>query len=229
MKQDVVQNTIGTKIVTMKYSEVFLTGCDSNTEWMLPWFFENYSKHNTTPIAVADFGMSEKGLEVAKSNSDLILDMTKFKGKGWFLKPMAMLAVPSKKIVWIDTDIEVRGDLSDILKHIEPEKLSMVIDHPWTNRRGELWHNSGVVAFQNKPMILRQWYQEIQNNPQRGDQETLHAMLNPITKMSYIKDLPHKYNVLRLDLIDNRVPKDIAAMHWTGQKGKDEIRRQMNA
>ena len=36
---------------------LFLTGCDEKTEWQLPWFLENYFKHNNTPIAIGNFGM----------------------------------------------------------------------------------------------------------------------------------------------------------------------------
>ena len=41
----------------------FMTGCDQNTEWMLPWFIENYKKHNDTPLTVMNFGMSNQCLE----------------------------------------------------------------------------------------------------------------------------------------------------------------------
>ena len=223
----VLQNTI--MVRHMKYSEAFLTGCDEKTEWMLPWFFENYKKHNKHPVVLANFGMSDKMLKYATDNAHAIMDLSKWKGKGWFLKPKSMNHCPSQKTVWIDTDCEVKDDLSKIFKHIEPEKLSMVEDKPWTQRRKEIWHNSGVVGFQDKPLILKMWQKQVEADPVVGDQEVLHSMLNPITKMTYIKDLPHKYNVLRIDLLDGRVPEDPAVIHWTGKKGKDEIRRQMNA
>ena len=40
--------------------KLIVTGCDEKTEWQLPWFLDNYFKHNTIPIAVANFGMSEE-------------------------------------------------------------------------------------------------------------------------------------------------------------------------
>lgn len=213
----------------MRYSEAFLTGCDENTEWMLPWFVENYEKHNNTPLVFANFGISSDMLKYIQTKAVGVLDLSKFKGKGWFLKPKSMVHCPADKTCWIDTDCQVHGDISSIFEEVEPEKLSMVIDHPWTKRRQEIWHNSGIVAFQGKPQILKLWDQQVEETTVRGDQEVLHTMLNPITKMSYIKDLPHKYNVLRLDIIDGRRPKGELITHWTGQKGKDEIRRQMNA
>ena len=214
---------------TTKYSEAFLTGCDEKTEWMLPWFIENYKKHNKTPLVFANFGVTSQTLKFIESHAHAIIDLSRWKGKGWFLKPKSMLNCPSLKTCWIDTDCEVHGDINGIFKEIEPEKLSMAIDKPWTDRRKEIWHNSGVVAFSGTPSILKAWHQEVEKTNDRGDQEVLHSMLNPITKITYIKDLPHKYNVLRLDILDDRRPKDELITHWTGQKGKDEIRRQMNA
>mgnify|MGYP000745167801 FL=1 len=100
----------------------------------------------------------------------------------------------------------------------------MVEDKPWSWRRGHVWHNSGVVGFIDKPIILRQWVSATKNNKdQVGDQEVLDKILSPITKISLIKDLPNEWNVLRLQLNDG-YKGNIKIMHWTGQKGKEKIR-----
>ena len=42
--------------------EFFVTGCDDNTEWQLPWFMDNFRQHNQeAKIVLADFGMSGPG------------------------------------------------------------------------------------------------------------------------------------------------------------------------
>ena len=58
-----------------------------------------------------------------------------------------------------------------------------------------------------------------------GDQEALHAIIggDPMRKMMMLELAPHRFNVLRIDHIDNTVPKNPVIMHWTGEKGKDEI------
>ena len=207
-----------------------VTGCDSNTEWQLPWFIDNYTKHNTIPLCVADFGMSETMLNAINKNPNVycIMHLNKEENedsKAWFYKPIAMSNVPSKQGVWIDTDCEVLGNIEAIFRHIEPNKLSMVIDRPWLTRREEEWHNSGVVGFQGKPEILTKWAKECKNNPVVGDQEVLHSILNPITTMTYIKELPNIYNWLRLQVeVDGEDSKDKKIMHWTGPKGNDRIR-----
>ena len=210
------------------YDQAFLTGCDESQAWMLPWFLKNYKKHNSAPLIFADFGVSELTHKILLENVHAIVDMTKVKEKGWFKKPRSMLSSPSKKTVWLDTDCQILDNIEDLFDMLEPSKLAMVEDKPWSQRRGEKWHNSGVVGFIDKPIILHQWTQEVHNNPNVGDQEVLHSILNPITKIANIKDLPNEYNVMRLQVeIDNyNGPKKI--VHWTGQKGKDRIRSMIN-
>lgn len=198
----------------MRYSKLFITGCDSTTRWLLPWFTENFYRHNPdAQLKVYDFDTFKPDL------------------KGWFKKPAAMLdaALLSSNVCWLDTDCEVRADLDDIFTYLEPNKLAMVEDVPWSKRRGEKWHNSGVVAFQSYPVILSEWAAATNNNPQVGDQEILHSITREgMRKLIHITDLPRDYNTLRLDLIDNSTPADIKVMHWTGAKGKEKIRSMMN-
>ena len=213
--------------------EVFLTGCDKNTEWQLPWFVHNYRKHNTTPLVVADFGMSKEMREI--EGIDLVIDV-KSEAKGWFKKPRAMLDATKldgvKKVCWLDTDCQVFGDISPIFDLTVPFKIGMVEDRPWTKRRGEYgaWYNSGVVVWEGKPNILRAWAEQCINDGWVGDQETLYAMMggDEIMKMSIIEPLPHKYNTLRLDYVDNIAVKNPLIVHHTGKKGKEVIKEQID-
>ena len=137
-----------------------------------------------------------------------------------------MINCPAKKTVWIDTDCEVLDNIDGIFDLLEPDMLNMVKDEPWTKRTGQTWHNSGVVGFIDKPIILHQWYRAVKTRPTvaQGDQEILHSMLNPITKIKYINDLPNEYNVLRIQTeVDKDYKGPIRIMHWTGAKGKKMI------
>ena len=104
-------------------------------------------------------------------------------------------------------------------------------DSPWTKRRPENgdWHNTGVVAFEGRPPTLRQWISVADKKEYRGDQEVMHAMIggDAMRKVMMIADVPHRFNVLRIDHIDNNVPNNPVIMHWTGEKGNLEIRKQM--
>lgn len=220
------------------FNKAFLTGCDETTEWMLPWFLENYSRHNDTPLVFANFGVSKDCLKAIKGKSKNnpikhIIDMTKQEEKGWFKKPKSMLETSKlcEYTCWIDTDFEILSDMSSIFKYVEENRLGMVEDKPWSARRGETWHNSGIVAFKDTPMVLHQWVQLVKDTPTVGDQETLHLMLreHPLQRKIYITDIPNEYNWLRIQLLDGHNSNRKKAIHWTGQKGKDKIRSLMNA
>lgn len=205
------------------YDEAYVTGCDNTQEWMLPWFLKNFKKNNDKPLIFANFGITDLTMQIVRENVHAVMDLTNTEEKGWFKKPLSMLKSPSKKTVWIDTDCEVRENTDDIFDLIEPEKLLMAKDEPWIWRRGHLWHNSGVVGFQDKPVILYQWVKAVKQNPLDGDQEVLDKILSPITKIKYITDLPNKYNVLRLQLEKDGYGGEVKIAHWTGQKGKIKI------
>ena len=210
-----------------------MTGCNEATAWMLPWFIENFRKHNTDiPIIFFDFGVdaaTSAWMETTKQFDAIIRLKRPPKVGGWFLKPRALLESPTEYTVWIDTDCEVLGDLSGIFNYIENGKLAMAVDKPWTKRHGEQWHNSGVIGVRRKPEILRKWVHECEHAPKRGDQETLHAMLpTPLDKMVSITDIPNEYNWLRVQLQnDNEDSPNKKIMHWTGSKGKDVIKEKI--
>ena len=213
----------------MKYDKAFLTGCDSNTEWMLPWFFENLKKNTDQPIIFANFGVSD--IESIQPQVHAVIDMTKTREEGWFKKPKSMLHCPAKKTVWIDSDIQVMNPIDDVFDLLVPNKLNMVKDKPWSMRYRTEMYNSGIVGMIDQPYILSLWIKRIMENPSRGDQETLHEMLDPLQNLMYINELPNEYNFLRLQFEsdDENIPDNVKAIHWTGRKGKDRIREMLNA
>jgi hypothetical protein len=208
------------------YDEAFITGCDEGHEWMLPWFFKNYKAHCKKPLVFSDFGLSKEGLRLVRSNVHAVMNLGEVEEKGWFRKPLSMWKSPSKKTVWIDLDCEVKDNIDGIFDLLEPNKLAMVKDEPWILRRKHLWHNSGIVGFIGKPTILSLWCGAVRNNHTAdiGDQEILDKLLNPITKITYVKDLPNEYNVMRIQTEVDGYNGKIRIMHWTGKKGKDKIR-----
>lgn len=215
--------------------KVYLTGCDEVTEWQLPWFITNLRQHTEIELLVADFGMSETMRESLELLEDVKVFQVLSQAKGWFKKPRAMLdasLMGYDKVCWLDTDCEVTNDSIDtVFNWTEQGKLGMVEDRPWTKRRGNMgrWHNSGVVVFEGSPNILRQWAETCINNPVVGDQETLYGIIggNEIMRMSIIRDLPHRFNTVRLDYIDGIAEKNPCVVHHTGKKGKETIKEKM--
>lgn len=208
----------------MKLSKLFITGCDSNTQWMLPWFVDNFKQHNpNAELVIMDFGMEGGGFEHMRKS-------IRSQDAGWFKKPKAMLtaSLMADYVCWIDTDCHIRDNIEGIFDHLEPNKLAMVEDVPWSTRRGEKWHNSGVVAFRSSPNILSEWATACAFTSLPGDQEVLHELVKTgMRRLIHITDLPREYNTLRLDIQDGTAPANIKVMHWTGQKGKQEIKRLM--
>ncbi len=205
----------------------FITGCDSRTEWQLPWFIKNFRKHMPAEeLIVYDFGL--KGNRLAGVDY-VTLDSLQ---PGWFKKPSAMLNASIKydAVCWLDTDCEVRDSIADIWDSIPPGKIGLVEDMPWSTRRGGTHYNTGVVAFRQTPPIITTWIQEINlRSTLRGDQEVLHEFLKsvPMNRLVHVHELPNKYNALRLQIQDDTLPREIRVMHWTGAYGNDEIMKQI--
>ncbi len=122
-------------------SQGVLVGCDRNQEWLLPWWWEHYSRHNAYPVAFMDFGMSEEGKTWCRHRGQYLrLKPTKARilGKNqlppatqsswenhygrkiwsrrriWFKKPFALLQSPFEKTIWLDLDCQVRKSLEPL-------------------------------------------------------------------------------------------------------------------
>lgn len=212
---------------------------------MLPWFLENYRKHNSDPIVFVNFGVSQDTLIWCKRNFDdfiqserIYREREQYHGPAWWLKPLAIIETDAHSKVWIDTDCEVLGNISSIFDQLEPNKLNVAVDNPWTKRRGQVWHNTGVVGVIGSPNVLFNWYNHCRKlgggftfgSLSKGDQDGLYEMINndAMKRWSLIHDLPNKYNWLRLQLYDGEDSPDKLIVHWTGVKGKDEIRKKIN-
>jgi hypothetical protein len=134
----------------MDFSKGIIVGSDANQEWLIPWFWENYSKYNSYPVAFFDFGMSdemvtfckEKGLyfslkeelplkkEIKEEFYALFCEMLGDKAWAlrdvWFKKPFACALSPFEKTIWIDSDCLVLKDLSELFS-ILPDDHELAI------------------------------------------------------------------------------------------------------
>jgi len=98
-------------------NEAFLTGCDEKTDWMLEWWFTEYSKHNSIPVIFADFGVSDEMREYVEKNFAHVIKLNSHKDKAWFLKPQSMINASklAKKVCWIDTDCHVLRSIPSLI------------------------------------------------------------------------------------------------------------------
>ena len=115
-----------------------LVGCDRNQECLLRWWWENYSAHNSYPVAFVDFGMSREALAWCAERGAIIAlpeDVCPlrplspeekerlaphFGKEPWlyrgalFKKAFACLRSPFALSCWIDLDCEIRGSLAPL-------------------------------------------------------------------------------------------------------------------
>lgn len=121
-----------------------ITGCDERQEWMLKWWWENYSKHNTFPVTFFDFGMSKSAQLWCKKRGTVIPfslpetmtvkkedvpETIKWQGTlseyvwerrhVWFTKAFSLLSTPYDKSLWIDLDCEVKKPIDALFDFCE--------------------------------------------------------------------------------------------------------------
>ena len=120
-----------------------LVGCDKNQEWLLSWWWEHYSRHNSYPVAFADLGMSPQAIAWCKERGSYInlppfsipheneiCELKKeqwenrcgkelwFCRSAWFKKPLALLHSPFSLSVWLDLDCQINGSLEPLFNSL---------------------------------------------------------------------------------------------------------------
>jgi len=186
---------------------IFLTGATSDYTDILDWFIENYQKHISLPLYIADFGLKKEYPNTIKINWEY---------NAWFYKPRAIIEAPSESVCWIDCDIEIKSDITDVFELTATADFGMTKD--WCNPNTE-WQ-SGLICVNSKQPLYK-WAELCEYRQYRGDQETFEVIKNFYS----IKEIPKEYNWLRL-----AEPKDnVKCMHWTGTAGKKIIRSKINA
>ena len=142
-----------------------IIGCDATQEWLLLWWWGNYSKKNGYPVAIFDFGMSEKAIAWCKAigryikqprKADFLKEPSpklcaRFGDLGfanqdeqtirdtrlaWFQKPFACLHTPFPLTCWIDLDCEVKGDIAPLFKTLEEgAEIALVKDPEYSQKK----------------------------------------------------------------------------------------------
>ncbi|MES2198914.1 MAG: hypothetical protein V4489_01935 [Chlamydiota bacterium] len=122
-------------------SQGVIIGCDLHQQWLLPWWWEHYSAHNSYPVVFVDFGMSKEALSWCEERGTCLKLPSSFHalslkndiplslkasweeryGKGfwirreaWFKKPFSLLLCPYSTGLWIDIDCRVDGSLEGL-------------------------------------------------------------------------------------------------------------------
>lgn len=228
--------------------EGVVVASDLTQEWLLPWWFSHYKKHNNHPVTFVDLGLSKEMKAWCKEHGHLaplpVPDLfvkekeelslkqialwekrhgTHFweNRKGWFKKPLACLQAPYKRSIWLDSDCEVRGDLSPLFsKDLSPHKVMVAKEYLEGGGKGV---NSGVLVFETDCPLILEWAKEAFAGNARfvGDQDILSHLIEETGVKP--KELPPIYNWSRFS---GENPEAIV-MHWHGNHGKKVIAHQI--
>lgn len=231
------------------YKNGFIVAADLTQEWLLPWWWNNYSKYNNLPVTFVDLGLSKEMKEWCKKRGhyiplpipnifvaekdfcpkDHIKNWEEQYGShfwasrnAWFKKPLACLQTPYETSVWMDLDCEVKGSLTPIFSFPLPSSGIML-----AKEYHALGHwdniNSGVILFQKGISIIEEWANEslVGNHNYAGDQDVLYALI--LKKQIPIGDFPLIYNWSRF----SKVNPDALVVHWHGNHGKSFITHQI--
>ncbi len=235
-----------------------LVGSDASQEWLLAWFYAHFRKYNPDcPIAFADFGMSldarnwckERGpLQKVPANSADHARQGKFLFHGeywqeWKLdisnwtpdrrltlrKPFAIAQAPFQRILWLDLDCQVRGDLSPLLSMpLSSGRLSAAFSgsychvHNLSKKKILLIDkcNSGVILTEKNSGLLDQWISLIDRKVSFSTEEgSLSFLINrnqtQFTELSPLFNWPvHVWGENEESLV----------YHWIGKEAKCRLR-----
>tara|TARA_Y100000004_G_scaffold196483_1_gene266633 strand:- start:1076 stop:1702 length:627 start_codon:yes stop_codon:yes gene_type:complete len=202
----------------------FVIGVDNKMQWMLPWWLDNYYRHNTIPVMICDFGMREDWAKWSKERADGGYEKFPIREEcSWFYKPLALARCKAEKKCWIDLDCEVLDDISGIFDYTQLDKITCAEDiyHSW----GCKWQ-TGVFAVENNSKVLELWVHDCLNIKNRGDQEVLWDIVKRYPNI--ISEMPNYYNWLRRDVETGReCSQDPKIIHWTGPVGKQVIKEKI--
>ncbi len=211
-----------------------LVASDKHGEWLLDWWWENYSRDNSYPVAFVNFGMSKERLKWCNekgqviefafllstgSNEEILRKAESLYGKeihqtrnSWFKKPLALTLTPFKQTLWLDTDCEVLGPLSPLFKY---NNLALA-----KTGAGSDEYNSGVIVFQKNDPIITEWAEAAKRDSSLyvGDQDLLSHMI--FNKQLKVTELPLECNWN----ISRGLNTNALIMHWSGTWGKSIIK-----
>ena len=224
-----------------------LVFCDKTQEIYLPWWYDHYSKTNDYPVAIIDFGMSEKGKKWANSIGqriemepvkldlepppDFMLDEWKAFTRNdylrarpiWLSKPFALQKTPFEHTVYLDLDCEVKADLEPLFR--VPFGLVPLAQDTlkcWTERGITMpehqRYNTGVLAYEKHCPIVKAWASMIEECSCHFWSEQEALMETLRQKEFTVIELPERFNAFPDQKVD-----DAHIIHHISTSGKLHI------
>lgn len=203
--------------------EGVIVGCNKEQEWLLPWWWLNYSAYNDRPVAFADFGMSNTARQWCRDHGYMIEFLKKVNFKNpYFGKPLSILSTPFRRSLWMDMDVQVCGSVDPWFADMDEDRIYVGEDpfSPWKSNDKPI--NSGVVCVAHGHSLIQRWMELMYTSGTREDQSVLNRVWAENEGGFCL--MPSIMNWLRLM---GDPPPQAVLVHWTGPVGKAEIKRQM--
>lgn len=224
-----------------------LVASDSTQEWLLPWWYENYHRHNHYPITWIDLGLTPQMRKWCEERGELVIlqiadifvssqeelspdDYALWEERfgtafwkcrnAWFKKPAAILQSPYERTIWLDTDCEVRGSVTPIFEFCNPFSMRKIAH---LSPFGDPIYNSGVLPYRWGIPCFEKWacLSFDANEKYMGDQDILSQII--VDEKISIPELPDSYH--RYYRVD---PEEGALIiHWLGSNGKRILEHKM--
>ncbi|MCB1074730.1 MAG: hypothetical protein KDK59_04270 [Simkania sp.] len=221
-------------------SQGILTGCDSNHEWMLKWWWNHYQTCNSYPVTFIDFGMTQgaknwcetKGQVLSLTPTevgaapDCASPFARIKRKTWLSKPQALLKTPYDETIWIDIDAEVKQSLTPLFNQCPKDTFALC---PELFFREEAEKNSGlipkdaksfntgVIVYPANAPLLSLWAEAAKQTTALGDQDLLSRLI--FEKKVPVILLPSTFNRIHPAIGES----DDVIYHYASQMGQSTL------
>lgn len=229
-----------------------LVASDQNLEWLLPWWWSNYSSCNSFPVTFVDFGMSESARAFCREHGELVdfaFDPTFVKGRaalrepvnkkwenygkifweardGWFKKPLAMLQSRFSLTLWLDLDCEVLKPLEPLFELLPTQEDFGMVPEPLFYQGTSDLH-FGEVLYNSGVILFRHGSTLIRTWGERALKENgeFPGDQDLLSRIIFEEKAP----VVELPEIYNArfvagIPFHATIIHWAGNWGKAFIR-----
>ncbi len=220
-------------------------------EWLLPWWWERYTEHNSFPVAFADFGLSACGRTFCRNRGTLLSIESPLLGKeridplaaqaweelygktlwaarpSWFKKPFALAQTPFEHTLWLDLDCEVLGPL-DCLFDIDAEiALARETEGSIDRARGLGLLKEDEMLYNSGVILYKKGAQIIDKWAQAASKRSLEFVGDQqlLSRLFYEEQFtPHELEPIYNWRISGGLHISAVIIHWVGNWGKDFIR-----
>ncbi len=158
-----------------------IVGCDKQMEWMLPWWWQHYVRHNTFPVAFVDMGNDRRRTRIGCAKSGelwtcpVCMSLSALKkrfpkilprngsdlsrrcvgsARSWYPQTVCMAKTPFEKTIWVDLDCEVVGSLKPLFSKIHPYSGMALAREVF---QGDNVYNRALWPIAADSLLLQQW------------------------------------------------------------------------